>query len=297
MKCRKVLYDDENKNYNIVYFGSVGLEQPYAVLFRKDNKGHISPEDIKIDEQTGIITNKDNTEFIINTQLSSDQYEKYNITVIFTVDILNKKVIYSASEEGYIRTQDTEVDPEKTYYYIVSEDYVEFTGNTFEEGVTYYETYSPQDYFEISAYYFTKEMYEAEFSSVLKTYKFEFGENLEFNLDILMMSKKWKEDKSSYAMKQEAVASSLIQRLSIIQGELPYQKNYGLPILSKVKDKFIYDSIIINIILRHPDVTEIIDYESKLTNTSLNHGVYSFKCNVLTRYGEAITIGASENVR
>lgn len=66
----------------------------------------------------------------------------------------------------------------------------------------------------------------------------------------------------NYSEKGEAVKNSLIQRLFIIKGELWYKASYGLPLTEKIKNKGIYDSIIINIIFEHPDVTNIVSYNS-----------------------------------
>lgn len=66
----------------------------------------------------------------------------------------------------------------------------------------------------------------------------------------------------NYVDKQEGLAASLTQRLSIIKGELVMSDpNYGLPLLDKV-DKTIMDSVVIDIILTHPDVKSIMKFTS-----------------------------------
>lgn len=89
----------------------------------------------------------------------------------------------------------------------------------------------------------------------------------------------------NYATKQEGVAASLIQRLSVIKGELWYKASYGLPLMEKIKNKGIYDSIIINIISSHPDVIRIIDFDSKVLDRK-----YSLNFTVYTTYKEELKI-------
>ena len=91
----------------------------------------------------------------------------------------------------------------------------------------------------------------------------------------------------NYADKQEGVAYDLIQRLSIIKGELWYQINHGLPLLDKVRSGQIYDSVIIRIIMSHPDVTNIVSFSSSIAN---NHK-YKFNATISTIYNENIEIG------
>lgn len=83
----------------------------------------------------------------------------------------------------------------------------------------------------------------------------------------------WNEEtKQSYAETQEGLASSLIQRLSVIKGELWYKVNYGLPLFNKVKDKDIMDSVIIDIVLSHPDVKSI-----KTMRSIIDNNIYKIK--------------------
>ena len=70
----------------------------------------------------------------------------------------------------------------------------------------------------------------------------------------------------NYSEEQKGVRDSLVQRLSIIKGELWYKASYGLPLTEKVKNKGIYDSIIISIITSHPDVVNISYYNSVVEN-------------------------------
>lgn len=86
----------------------------------------------------------------------------------------------------------------------------------------------------------------------------------------------------NYAEKQEGVATSLQQRLSVLKGELWYQVNYGLPLFDKNKSKTILDSYIASIIMAHPDIVSILEFNSEKND---NH-VYSCWFRVLTTYGE-----------
>lgn len=89
----------------------------------------------------------------------------------------------------------------------------------------------------------------------------------------------------NYSTEQEGVRDSLIQRLSVIKGELWYKASYGLPLTEKIKNKGIYDAIIINIIMDHPDVVNIESYESIVVNRT-----YTFNFTVLTVYNEEVNI-------
>ena len=87
----------------------------------------------------------------------------------------------------------------------------------------------------------------------------------------------------NYSKEQKGVANSLIQRLSVIKGELWYKASYGLPLMEKIKNKGIYDSIIINIITTHPEVVNLISIESKIENRKymLDFVVYTIYNNEL----------------
>lgn len=71
----------------------------------------------------------------------------------------------------------------------------------------------------------------------------------------------------NYAYQNEGVKNSLIQRLSVIKNELWYNKNYGIPLLDKTKNKGEIDGIIINIILSQEDVISIEDFVSIIKDT------------------------------
>ena len=83
------------------------------------------------------------------------------------------------------------------------------------------------------------------------------------------------------SIEQEAVADSLTQRLSVIEGELWYSINEGLPLLERIKSKVELDASVTEIILGHPNVSSITSFESQLTN---NHD-YSARIEIETKYG------------
>jgi len=87
----------------------------------------------------------------------------------------------------------------------------------------------------------------------------------------------------NYVDKQNAVVSSLTQRLSVLRGELWYAINQGMPLVDKVVSKGIIDSYVVSTVTRHPDVLSIQQFSSSLIK-------HSYTCNftVLTRFGELI---------
>lgn len=89
----------------------------------------------------------------------------------------------------------------------------------------------------------------------------------------------------NYVDEQDAVVSSLTQRLSIIRGELWYAVTTGLPLFNKVTSKGIIDAYVAETVSKHPDVKSIVSFKSELDTT--NH---EYKCNftVLTRFGETV---------
>lgn len=66
----------------------------------------------------------------------------------------------------------------------------------------------------------------------------------------------------NYGTKTIAIADSLVQRLSIIRSELWYAVNYGLPLLANINSKAIMDASVVEIIMQHPDVQDIISFVS-----------------------------------
>lgn len=85
----------------------------------------------------------------------------------------------------------------------------------------------------------------------------------------------------NYSDQQQGVADSLIQRLSVIKNELWYNINYGLPLIEKIKSKTELDSVVASIIFSHPDVVDIISFESRIVNKH-----YIMNANISSKYGE-----------
>ena len=85
----------------------------------------------------------------------------------------------------------------------------------------------------------------------------------------------------NYSDKQEAIKDSLMQRLSVIKGELWYNVSVGVPLFEKIKKKGVLDSYIAMEILKHPDVKEIVEFKSEVIN---NH-YYKCSCMILSKYG------------
>lgn len=91
-----------------------------------------------------------------------------------------------------------------------------------------------------------------------------------------------KDTKRSYVDKNEGIKCSLIQRLSVIKGELWYNIDLGIPLFEKQRNKGVVDSYIISTVLEHPDVISITEFNSYIVN---NHNYEcDFKCT--TKYGE-----------
>lgn len=88
---------------------------------------------------------------------------------------------------------------------------------------------------------------------------------------------------NNYSTGLEAVRNCLIQRLSIIKGELWYNMSFGQPLLDKNKHKDTFDAHIVAVVLQHPDVKEIKQFDSKLEGHS-----YYCKLNIMTKYGDVI---------
>ena len=84
----------------------------------------------------------------------------------------------------------------------------------------------------------------------------------------------------NYGDKQEGLTYSLTQRLSVLQHELWYDYENGMPIIDKTKSKAIIDAYVIKTILNHPDVISIEDFESKVEQHN-----YSCKIKINSVFG------------
>ena len=92
----------------------------------------------------------------------------------------------------------------------------------------------------------------------------------------------------NYSQYQEGIKNSLIQRLSIIKGELWYNINYGLPLLDKIRNKAVIDAAILNIINRHEEIKTIRKYVS-----SVSDHVYTFEFIAETIYNTSFSFSSS----
>ena len=95
----------------------------------------------------------------------------------------------------------------------------------------------------------------------------------------------------NFVENEEAVAQSLKQKLSIIQGELWYHINYGLPLYNKVKSKGVLDAVILGILEDHPSVKKIINFKSSIVNHK-----YTFTFTVNTIYNKEIILEDSKTI-
>lgn len=90
-----------------------------------------------------------------------------------------------------------------------------------------------------------------------------------------------KDKEDNYATEQQGVADSLVQRLSIIRGELWYDLYHGLPLTDNITSKTIMDSSVLSIISEHPEVLSIREF-----NSSKNGRDYTATIKVNTIYGD-----------
>ena len=84
----------------------------------------------------------------------------------------------------------------------------------------------------------------------------------------------------NFAEKQQYVADDLTQKLSIIENELWWNINYGLPLIDKLTSKQLLDNAIMKIILSQNDVEDIKSFTSSLTNR-----VYHAQIEVQSSFG------------
>lgn len=94
-------------------------------------------------------------------------------------------------------------------------------------------------------------------------------------------AKFYNDKKESYSKNQEGVKDSLIQRLSILQNELWYRVNYGIPIFEKVHSKTLIDTHIASTIMDNPDVIRIESFSSQVVNRK-----YSCYIKIISIYGD-----------
>ena len=101
----------------------------------------------------------------------------------------------------------------------------------------------------------------------------------------------------NYATEKQAVADSLTQRLNVLQGELWYAVNTGFPLWDKHKNTNVLDIYITSTILKHPDVSEVIEFSSEITQKEgKNYYIYSASVRIMTKYGE-LTISTDKLIQ
>lgn len=86
---------------------------------------------------------------------------------------------------------------------------------------------------------------------------------------------------SSYADGVDGVCQSLMQRLTLLQGELKHFMKTGFPLLERNNSKQVLDAYLVKTILYHPDVTRMVTLDSKLEG-------HDYKAYVIadTKYGK-----------
>lgn len=100
----------------------------------------------------------------------------------------------------------------------------------------------------------------------------------------------------NYATGKQAVADSLTQRLNVLQGELWYSVNEGFPLWENHKNTNVLDIYITSTILKHPDVSEVIEFSSEITQKEgQNYHIYSARVRIMTKYGE-LTISTDKTI-
>lgn len=237
MKCRKVVYDESNEKYDVVWFGSSGTIK----------KLECAGKTIEITPTSGEVKISP----VVYNQICEINYIN-NSGKPIQVQILDQNLQTIHAEFISI------TKPSFGIYIPLGVNELTIIGKTFDGGIL-------------------KDL-EDPFS--VKTLDY-YSNNAIF----------WDATKQSYAEYQEGVASSLIQRLSVIKGELWYQINYGLPLFDKIKSKGIYDSTIIGIITNHPDVTDIEEF-----NSYVEKNVYYFNAKINTIYKESLELSSNYNL-
>lgn len=85
----------------------------------------------------------------------------------------------------------------------------------------------------------------------------------------------------NYVEDAEAIRTSLIQRLSIIKGELWYNVLFGQPLFDKNKTKVPFDSFVLTEIKKTSGVIDVLEFESKV-----DRNVYYCNALIQSQYGK-----------
>ena len=96
---------------------------------------------------------------------------------------------------------------------------------------------------------------------------------------------------NNYSENTDAVVDSLIQRLSVIKGELWYQVNFGMPLTEKLRGTTVLDMTIMDIITSHPGVAQLDSFTSAVKNHT-----YTFSGIIRSIYGTQLTISNSYSI-
>lgn len=258
MKYRNMLKNDNN-TYNLVWFGSVGQIRPKSIIFN--------------------YTYRYNTTFtdISNTISNIPEKDDYNIS--FT-NVVYTSPTFRLRFSIHITTGQSGIN-------ILSMNAGEAFGSP------------SQDYTGISSISFiisdgTKNItIDLTDKLITTTSKLSMHGIIQYfnTYDIDCCLPCFANKQENYVDKQEGVAKSLTQRLAVIKNELWYDINYGLPLIDKIKNKAVFDAYIIKTINAHQEVKKIKEYIS-----SVDHGVYTYKCTAISIFDEEFDIGSEINI-
>lgn len=84
----------------------------------------------------------------------------------------------------------------------------------------------------------------------------------------------------NFASNNDEVKDSLIQRLSVIQHELWFNYQYGMPLVDSDTSKIMIDTFVMRTIQDHEDVIEITSFTSIVSKTA-----YACDVQIKTRFG------------
>lgn len=90
----------------------------------------------------------------------------------------------------------------------------------------------------------------------------------------------------NYVADTEAVISGLVQRLNIIEGEIWYNRDFGMPLPDNIGSKTELDIHVQRVITSHPGVRCIVSFTS-----AIDKHEYSFSATVESVFGDTFTIG------
>jgi len=264
MKCRKLYKTDSN--YNLIFFKSKGIKFPRKLYIS------LSTGTSKTITSTVLLIEFDDT---AKTQHKEIMFMDGVFAIIkMKCDIIiDRKNIYNSCIENiqFDRSSASQLLPQNYNCSFIMET----------DEIKEFDINDKPIYKQYTVYSFSFGLNEG-----IEVYNFIY-KNGDNKLPFKAYACSVKADEN-YAVQQENVACSLIQRLSVIKGELWYLINYGLPILDKVRNRQIMDSVIINIILNHPEVKNIIYFTSEIKDH-----VYIYSSRISTIYNQDIEINSA----